>query len=171
VFHRLFLTLTPSRADRYRIIHVTHCLDYKYVMYALCVHAFLHKLITYTVNTRYDINRIVSWMYADSVGVCKHYGGTRRSYATSSWHTMSLPAFASVTASKLYADIEVIKVIVKQVQAYKQLGLNGAAAGALMQCTWTSAVCLQHHSIFSARQTCSHRQQTLQAPVSIKPMV
>ena len=37
--------------------------------------------------------------------------------------------------------------------------------------TWTSRVRLQHHSIFSPRQTCSHRQQTLQAPVSIKPMV
>jgi len=64
-----------SPADRYRIIHVTHCLDYMYVMYALRVHAFLHKLITYTVNTRYDINCIVSWMYTDSVGVRKHYGG------------------------------------------------------------------------------------------------
>ena len=64
-----------SPADRHRIIHVTHCLDYKYVMYALCVHAFLHKLIAYTVNTRYDINRIVSWMYTESVGVRKHYGG------------------------------------------------------------------------------------------------
>jgi len=37
--------------------------------------------------------------------------------------------------------------------------------------TGNSPVCLQHHSIFAARQTCSHRQQTLQAPVSIKPVV
>ena len=37
--------------------------------------------------------------------------------------------------------------------------------------TWTSPVRLQHHFIFFPRQTCSHRQQTLQAPVSIKPMV
>ena len=36
---------------------------------------------------------------------------------------------------------------------------------------WTSPVRLQHHSIFSAWQVRSHRHQTLQAPVSIKPMV
>jgi len=42
----------------------------------------------------------------------------------------------------LYAEVEVIKVIVKQVQAYKQLGLKGAAAGALMQCTVTSMMIL-----------------------------
>jgi len=30
---------------------------------------------------------------------------------------------------------------------------------------------LSAYNIFSPRQTCSHRQQTLQAPVSIKPMV
>ena len=37
--------------------------------------------------------------------------------------------------------------------------------------TWTSSVCLQHHCIFSTWQTCSRRHQTLQVPVSIKPMV
>ena len=37
--------------------------------------------------------------------------------------------------------------------------------------TWTSPVRFQHHSIFSAWQTRSHRHQTLQAPVSIKPLV
>ena len=37
--------------------------------------------------------------------------------------------------------------------------------------TWTSPVRLQHHSIFSAWQTSFHRHQTLQAPVSIKPLV
>ena len=50
--------------------------------------------------------------------------------------------FASVTASKLYAEVEVIKVTVEQVQAYKQLGLKGAAAGALMQCAVTSMMIL-----------------------------
>jgi len=37
------------------------------------------------------------------------------------------------TASKLNAEVKVIKVTVEQVQAYKQLGLKGDAAGALMQ--------------------------------------
>jgi len=43
----------------------------------------------------------------------------------------------------LYAEVEVIKVvIVKQVHAYKQLGLKGDAAGALTQCTVTSMMLL-----------------------------
>jgi len=52
---------------------------------------------------------------------------------TSLWETPM-----QFAASKLYADTEVIKVIVKQLQAYKQLGLKGDAAGALTQCTVTS---------------------------------
>ena len=43
------------------------------------------------------------------------------------------------------------------------------SSGALNSTPSIHPVCLQHHSIFSARQTCSHRQQTLQAPVSINP--
>ena len=51
-------------------------------------------------------------------------------------------ALTQFTASKLYADVEVIKVIVKQLQAYKQLGLKGDAAGALTECTVTSMMLL-----------------------------
>ena len=36
-------------------------------------------------------------------------------------------ALMQFTASKLYTEVEVIKVIVKQLQAYKQLGLKGDA--------------------------------------------
>jgi len=40
----------------------------------------------------------------------------------------------------LKAEVEDIKVMVEQVQAYMQLRLKGDAAGALMQCTVTSMI-------------------------------
>jgi len=51
-------------------------------------------------------------------------------------------ALTQFSASKLYSEVEVIKVIVKQLQGYKQLGLNGDAAGALTKCTATSVMLL-----------------------------
>jgi len=51
-------------------------------------------------------------------------------------------ALTQFTASNLYAEVEHIKIIVKQLQGYKQSGLKPKSAGALTGCTVTAMTLL-----------------------------
>ena len=98
-------TLTPSRADRYRPIHASHCLQYVCVSLAC---GFFAK-INYVKNTRYTASTATTsaasvaaasgascrGCQSHAAGLCSHHRRRRRQH-TSSWPTVLSPAISSL---------------------------------------------------------------------------